>query len=168
MTTKVNFKINPETLELDVSIENDITSIEGEINIAKRILSMSTQLNFIEFPYSRSIDLGASIVIKKEFYEDDDDDDNYNGEEDFEISSFKEEILDEEILEEEDLSLKNEDETTESLSWKDTYDLDTYIITLNHDEAKKIVGGLTTPSCIATILIYEMLKRTINKVELCL
>ena len=161
MTTKVNFKINPDTLELDVSIEKDISSNEGEINIAKRILSMSTQLNFIDFPYSRSIDLGASIVIEQEFFDEDNfyDDDEYFGK----VSN------NDEDLEEENEEKNEEESINESLTWKDTGDdLDTYTITLNHKEAKKIVGGLTTPSCIATILIYEMLKRTINKVELCL
>lgn len=51
----------------------------------------------------------------------------------------------------------------EPLRWAEGED---YIdIRLNLEEANKIIGGLTTPSSIATMMIYELFKKTIHKVE---
>lgn len=62
MTVSVNFKINAITKQLDVSLlSNEAT--EQETCVAKRILSMSTQLNFVNLPVSHGIDVGASIEV---------------------------------------------------------------------------------------------------------
>lgn len=159
MTTKVNFKINPETLKLDVSIENDEELDSIEINFAKRILSLSTQLNFVQLPYSRSVDLGASIIIEKQLYEDEDGD-YWDGEE----------VVDSETLFK---NLENNEhkinESETKMSWTNPVnEFEYYDISVDVEEAKKIVGGLTVPSVVATMLVYEMLKRTIKKVEISL
>lgn len=50
-----------------------------------------------------------------------------------------------------------------SIGWKSG---DSYVnIIIDLDDAKSVIGGLTTPSSIATMMIYELLKRTITKVE---
>ncbi len=51
----------------------------------------------------------------------------------------------------------------QSIGWKDG---DTYVnVMLDVDDARKIIGGLTSPSAIATMMIYELFKRTTRKVE---
>lgn len=178
MTTKVNFKINPNTMELDVFIEEDDTSEEFEINFAKRILSLSTQLNFVDLPYSRSIDLGASIIIEKEFYEDyyfDEDSDIedemfFNSEElgDF-LKNNQDDQVEIEQVENEKEGHNIEDKEQEPSTWENSLNEDEcYSIKLDVNEAKKIIGGLTTPSVIASRLVYEMLKRVVKKVEISL
>lgn len=190
MTVTVNFKINAITKQLEVSLLKDEAS-EQETCVAKRILSMATQLNFVNLPISHGIDVGASIEVMAE-----DSEDSYyrygedDGDEEFEEEEYDsddpyaergvniEDVVD--LVKEEEVrhmeKLQNEvdcDKTKAQieemvnngvpLRWAEGED---YIdVRLNLDEANKIIGGLTTPSSIATMMIYELFKKTIHKVE---
>lgn len=183
MTATVNFKINAITKQLDVSLlSNDAT--EQEKCVAKRILSMSTQLNFVNLPISNGIDVGASIEVTAEDSEDSDfyeygEDEEFNEyEAPYERANTIDDVVD--LVKEEEVrhieKMQNEvdcDKTKaqieemvnngEPLRWAEGED---YIdIRLNLEEANKIIGGLTTPSSIATMMIYELFKKTIHKVE---
>lgn len=190
MTVTVNFKINAITKQLEVSLLKDEAS-EQETCVAKRILSMATQLNFVNLPISHGIDVGASIEVMAEdseysYYRYGEDD----GDEEFEEEEYDsddpyaergvniEDVVD--LVKEEEVrhmeKLQNEvncDKTKAQieemvnngvpLRWAEGED---YIdVRLNLDEANKIIGGLTTPSSIATMMIYELFKKTIHKVE---
>lgn len=190
MTVTVNFKINAITKQLEVSLLKDEAS-EQETCVAKRILSMATQLNFVNLPISHGIDVGASIEVMAEdseysYYRYGED----NGDEEFEEEEYDsddpyaerngniEDVID--LVKEEEVrhmeKLQNEvdcDKTKAQieemvnngvpLRWAEGED---YIdVRLNLDEANKIIGGLTTPSSIATMMIYELFKKTIHKVE---
>lgn len=188
MTVTVNFKINAITKELEVSLLKDEAS-EQETCVAKRILSMATQLNFVNLPISHGIDVGASIEVMAEDSEDSyyrygEDDDEDELEEDDRDDPYAErngnieDVID--LVKEEEVrhmeKFQNEvdcDKTKaqieemvnngEPLRWAEGED---YIdVRLNLDEANKIIGGLTTPSSIATMMIYELFKKTIHKVE---
>lgn len=183
MTVSVNFKINAITKQLDVSLlSNEAT--EQETCVAKRILSMSTQLNFVNLPVSHGIDVGASIEVTAESDEDSEfyAYGEYDEEEEYEETSNRgvtiEDVVD--LVKEEEVrhmeKMQNEvdcDKTKaqieemvnngEPLRWAEGED---YIdVRLNLEEANKIIGGLTTPSSIATMMIYELFKKTIHKVE---
>jgi len=183
MTVSVNFKINAITKQLDVSLlSNEAT--EQETCVAKRILSMSTQLNFVNLPVSHGIDVGASIEVTAESDEDSEfyGYGEYDEEEEYEEPSNRgatiEDVVD--LVKEEEVrhmeKMQNEvdcDKTKaqieemvnngEPLRWAEGED---YIdVRLNLEEANKIIGGLTTPSSIATMMIYELFKKTIHKVE---
>lgn len=196
MSAIVKFKINLDNSNLEVFIEeNDATPLET--TFAKKVLSLSTQLHFINFPKTTGIDIGSSIVIEEEldydyFDEEDERDDDEDDENDFdnEEESFSSDIL---IAEEESVGMpeleaidyvETEEDTevdynveintikekintyleeNETLSWVDS---DKYVsIKADYSDALKLVGGLTTPSSIATMMIYELLKRTLTKVE---
>lgn len=188
MTVTVNFKINAITKELEVSLLKDEAS-EQETCVAKRILSMATQLNFVNLPISHGIDVGASIEVMAE----DSEDSYYHYSEDYDEDELEEDDRDDpyakrngniedviDLVKEEEVrhmeKLQNEvdcDKTKaqieemvnngEPLRWAEGED---YIdVRLNLDEANKIIGGLTTPSSIATMMIYELFKKTIHKVE---
>jgi hypothetical protein len=188
MTVTVNFKINAITKQLEVSLLKDEAS-EQETCVAKRILSMATQLNFVNLPISHGIDVGASIEVMAEdsedsyyrYGEDDDEDELEIDDQDdpyAERNGNIEDVID--LVKEEEVrhmeKLQNEvdcDKTKaqieemvnngEPLRWAEGED---YIdVRLNLDEANKIIGGLTTPSSIATMMIYELFKKTIHKVE---
>lgn len=196
MTVTVNFKINAISKQLEVSLlKNEAT--EQENCIAKRILSMSTQLSFVNLPVCHGIDVGASIEVSAEEghdgYDDDDDDDEfyeydidnqYVADADEDESNVEERVntIDEviDLVKEEEVRhierLQNQvdcDKTQaeidemvhngQPLRWAEGED---YIdVRLNLSEANKIIGGLTTPSSIATMMIYELFKKTIHKVE---
>jgi hypothetical protein len=183
MTVTVNFKINAITKQLDVSLLKD-DATEQETCVAKRILSMSTQLNFVNLPVSHGIDVGASIEVTAEDGEDSDfyEYGEYDEEEIYESSDERASTIDDvvDLVKEEEVrhmeKMQNEvdcDKTKaqieemvnngEPLRWAEGED---YIdIRLNLEEANKIIGGLTTPSSIATMMIYELFKKTIHKVE---
>lgn len=184
MTVTVNFKINAITKELEVSLLKDEAS-EQETCVAKRILSMATQLNFVNLPISHGIDVGASIEVMAEDSEDsyyrygeDDDEEDDRDDPYAERNGNIEDVID--LVKEEEVrhmeKFQNEvdcDKTKAQieemvnngvpLRWAEGED---YIdVRLNLDEANKIIGGLTTPSSIATMMIYELFKKTIHKVE---
>jgi len=187
MTVSVNFKINAITKQLDVALSDD-SATEQERCVAKRILSMATQLNFVNLPVSHGIDVGGSIEVsaergdENEFYlygEDEDEgyDDDYDYETHYQTKTI-EDVVD--LVKEEEVrhmeKLQNDvncDKTKtqiaemiqngQPLRWAEGED---YIdIRLNLDDANNIIGGLTTPSSIATMMIYELFKKTIHKVE---
>lgn len=198
MSINVNFKVNPLNKSLEIMLDKHSDATEQELNLAKRILSISSQLNFVDFPVSNGIDLGASIVVSEDNYDNYDDDDYFSGDEGYrneipdafhntqniEMASFKK--IDEEDKDIDDIvDFVSEDpeffnstevsfnhtrkqiedmiNNNEPISWKDG---ESYVsINLDLEEAKKVIGGLTTPSAIATLMIYELLKKTINKVE---
>lgn len=200
MTVTVNFKINEITKKLDVSLLKDESTPQEEV-MAKRILSMSTQLNFVNLPISYGIDVGASIEVSEEQH-DDEDENFYNYEEDEEHDEdldeqvevheashssdvavgVSEQTIDDviDIVKEEEIRRMdnfqqdvNCDKTKieiesiiangQSLRWAEG---EQYVdIRLNLEEASQIIGGLTTPSSIATMMIYELVKKTIHKVE---
>lgn len=198
MSAIVKFKINLDNSNLEVFIEeNDATPLET--TFAKKVLSLSTQLHFINFPKTTGIDIGSSIVIEEEYLEEEyfeedyfEDDEEEDDEEDFDNV---EESFSSDLLIEEELSIEmpelevidyveTEEQTevdynveintikekinsyleeNETLSWIDS---DKYVsIKADYNDALKLVGGLTTPSSIATMMIYELLKRTLTKVE---
>lgn len=199
MTVTVNFKINEITKQLDVSLLKDDSTPQEEC-LAKRILSMATQLNFVNLPISYGIDVGASIEVSEERYNEDDDFYNYEQDEDDDQEEDEESELDQEteyaaqevnvvertiddvidiVKEEEVRRMDNVNQDVDydktkkeiedivkngqSLRWAEG---EQYVdIRLNVDEASKIIGGLTTPSSIATMMIYELVKKTIHKVE---
>lgn len=188
MTVTVNFKINAITKQLDVSLLENEASAQ-ETCVAKRILGMSTQLNFVNLPISHGIDVGASIEVMaedadNEFYRyDDNDEEEFEEEYDIEDPYAERSVNIEDVVDlvkEEEFrhmeKLQNEvdcDKTKaqieemvnngEPLRWAEGED---YIdVRLNLEEANKIIGGLTTPSSIATMMIYELFKKTIHKVE---
>jgi hypothetical protein len=195
MTVTVNFKINEITKQLDVSLLKDDSTPQEEC-LAKRILSMSTQLNFVNLPMSHGIDVGSSIEVSEERY-DDEGEEFYNYEEDEqddeseidEVSSdsdvevnVSEKTIDDviDIVKEEEVrrieniqqnvdcdktqkEIEDIVSSGQSLRWAEG---EQYVdIKLNVEEASKIIGGLTTPSSIATMMIYELVKKTIHKVE---
>jgi len=202
MSINVNFKVNPLNKSLEIMLDKHSDATEQELNLAKRILSISSQLNFVDFPVSNGIDLGASIVVSEDNYDnyddDDDDDDYFSGDEGYRneipdafhntqnigMVSFKKIDEEEKDIDDivdfvsEDPEFFNSTEVSfnhtrkqiedminnnEPISWKDG---ESYVsINLDLEEAKKVIGGLTTPSAIATLMIYELLKKTINKVE---
>lgn len=186
MTVSVNFKINAITKQLDVALSDD-SATEQELCVAKRILSMSTQLNFVNLPVSHGIDVGGSIEVSAErgdesdFYLYGEDEDEGYDDDDYEPhyrAKTIEDVVD--LVKEEEVrhmeKLQNEvncDKTKtqiaemvqngQPLRWAEGED---YIdIRLNLDDANNIIGGLTTPSSIATMMIYELFKKTIHKVE---
>lgn len=186
MTVSVNFKINALTKQLDVALSDD-SATEQELCVAKRILSMSTQLNFVNLPVSYGIDVGGSIEVSaergdesefylygeedEEFYEDDDYEPHYRAKtvEDVVDLVKEEEVRHMEKLQNEVNCDKTKAQIAEMvqngqpLRWAEGED---YIdIRLNLDDANNIIGGLTTPSSIATMMIYELFKKTIHKVE---
>lgn len=195
MSAIVQFKINPDTLNLDVSIKKDEYTTEVENIFAKKILSMAVQLNFVDLPTSFGIDVGGQIIVNEENemeydYDYDEDEDDIDQDDDFDrnlneldedeedenqeqiVETIKEEI-NEVILNSElkntDVSIKTEDKIylteEETSNWVDLED-DKYIsIELNLTDASRLVGGLTTPSSIATMMVYELLKRILKKVE---
>lgn len=192
MSAIVKFKINLDNSNLEVFIEeNDATPLET--TFAKKVLSLSTQLHFINFPKTTGIDIGSSIVIEEEYLEDEYfEDEEEEDEEDFDNveESFSSDLLIEgelsiEMPELEVIDYVETEEQTEvdynveintikekinsyleeneTLSWIDS---DKYVsIKADYNDALKLVGGLTTPSSIATMMIYELLKRTLTKVE---
>jgi len=194
MSAIVQFKINPDTLNLDISIKKDEYTTEVENIFAKKILSMAVQLNFVDLPISFGIDVGGQIIVNEENemeydydYDIDEDEDDIDEDENFDINTgeLEEEVYQEEIVEtiKEEINevmlnseLKDTDEAIlngdkiylteeETSNWVDLAD-DKYVsIELNLTEASRLVGGLTTPSSIATMMVYEMLKRTLKKVE---
>ncbi len=196
MSAIVQFKINPDTLNLDISIKKDEYTTEVENIFAKKILSMAVQLNFVDLPISFGIDVGGQIIVNEENemeydydydYDIDEDEDNIDEDENFDINTgeLEEEVYQEEIVEtiKEEINevmlnseVKDTDESIlngdkiyltekETSNWVDLAD-DKYVsIELNLTEASRLVGGLTTPSSIATMMVYEMLKRTLKKVE---
>lgn len=192
MSAIVQFKINPDTLNLDISIKKDEYTTEVENIFAKKILSMAVQLNFVDLPISFGIDVGGQIIVNEENemeydYDIDEYEDDINEDENFDINTgeLEEEVYQEEIFEtiKEEINevmlnseVKDTDESIlngdkiylteeETSNWVDLAD-DKYVsIELNLTEASRLVGGLTTPSSIATMMVYEMLKRTLKKVE---
>ncbi len=194
MSAIVQFKINPDTLNLDISIKKDEYTTEVENIFAKKILSMAVQLNFVDLPISFGIDVGGQIIVNEENemeydydYDIDEDEDDIDEDENFDINTgeSEEEVYQEEIVEtiKEEINevmlnseVKDTDESIlngdkiylteeETSNWVDLAD-DKYVsIELNLTEASRLVGGLTTPSSIATMMVYEMLKRTLKKVE---
>ncbi len=190
MTVKINFKINPDTKKLDISIDSDVENEnQQELDMAKRILGLSTQLNFVDLPVGKGFDVGASIIVETENYHDEEsyyddyDEDNFDEEESpfinrsdsFEASSigeFSSDIInkrDESEIEQTMNFSKTQKEIQEfisenrSIGWKHGEE---YVnVYLDIEDASKVIGGLTSPTSIATMMVYELLKRTINKVE---
>lgn len=163
MTAIVKFKINKDTKNLEVFIEEG-TATDIEMIYAKKILSLSTQLNFVDLPNSNSIDLGSSIVIEEEFYDDlDDDEEDFNDDldDDEELEEIIEVVTVEELIEVDPYA-----KFTGKITHNDGMIKDNYVsISVDLKDAQKVVGGLTTPSCVATMMIYELLKRTLAKME---
>lgn len=194
MTVTVNFKINPENKKLEVTLDNDNDNA-NELAIGKRILGMATQLNFVSLPASKGFDVGGAIVVEAEEYPEDDDwdEDFYASErDDVDLDDFDNqdnvqcEAINQDKKIEDVADIITEDQLIESfqaeitvdktrslieemtangeyIGWKDG---DTYInVILDVDDARKVIGGLTSPSAIATMMIYELFKRTTRKVE---
>lgn len=203
MSVKVNFKINPENKMLDISFAKEDEATDQEVSMAKRVLSLATQLHFVDFPKSVGIDVGASIVIAQEIDHDDeewDEEEFFEGDEGYyhEAGSpfvnpeadaltasviHGEEVLVSSVDDVIDFVTTDANEDTgveincsktkkqiedmlangETIGWKTGEDYLSF--SLDVDDAKEVIGGLTTPSVIATMMIYELLKKTIYKVE---
>ncbi len=168
MSAIVKFKINPDTLNLDVSIKKDEYTTEVETIFAKKILSMAVQLNFVDLPTSFGIDVGGEIIVNEESemeyeyeYDNEEDEDELDELEDEELQKNKEEISNDSVKKEDKIYLNEE----ESSTWVDLEDDKWISIEMNLTEARRLVGGLTTPSSVATMMVYELLKRTLKKVE---
>lgn len=184
MTVYVNFKVDPENKKLNVSIDTNAYDPEFdsqiEMQYAKKILATAVQLNFVELPKSTSFDVGGRISISQVTDDDRDDDydyDLYNGDELIELDElyddeFPEENYDEVIVNSESIEIdlentaekepiKLDDETNESWSYSD----EMVEVSLDLKDANEIIGGLTTPSAIATMMVYNLFKRVVYNVE---
>lgn len=204
MTVNVNFKINPETKLLDIALVGEDGSTEHELNMAKRVLSLATQLHFVDFPKSVGIDVGASIVVSEEVDNDEswDEEEFFEGDEGYyhdsptqfinddadeltasvihkstpveQLTRSVDDVIDFVTSEDDVVPVEINCSKTkkqiedmlskgESIGWKNG---DDYLqFSLDIDDAKEVIGGLTTPSVIATMMVYELLKKTIYKVE---
>lgn len=185
MTVYVNFKVDPENKNLNVSIDTSDYDPEFdsqiEIQYAKKILATAVQLNFVELPKSTSFDVGGRISISQVTDEQDDDYDYDldNGDELIELDDdeldddeFPEENYDEVIVNSESIEIdlentaekepiKLDDEPNESWSYSD----EMVEISLDLKDANDIIGGLTTPSAVATMMVYNLFKRVVYNVE---
>lgn len=186
MTVYVNFKVDPENKKLHVSIDkssyDDSLDSPVELQYAQKILATAVQLNFVDLPQSTLFDVGGRIAINK--FSDDYDEDDYdfdNGDElieldddqeELETDEFHEEVYTEVIVNSEavDIDLANTankesvEITNESMeNW--VYSDALVEICLDLEDANRIIGGLTTPSAIATMMVYNLFKRVVYNVE---
>lgn len=183
MTVYVNFKVDPENKKLNVSIDTSDYDPEFdsqiEMQYAKKILATAVQLNFVELPKSTSFDVGGRISISQVTDEQDYDYDLENGDElieldddELEDDEFPEENYDEVIVNSESIEIdlenteekepiKLDDETNESWYYSD----EMVEVSLDLKDANEIIGGLTTPSAIATMMVYNLFKRVVYNVE---
>ena len=184
MTVYVNFKVDPENKNLNISIDTSDYDPEFdsqiEMQYAKKILATAVQLHFVELPKSTSFDVGGRISISQVTDDERDDDydyDLYNGDELIELDElyddeFPEENYDEVIVNSESIEIdlentaekepiKLDDETNESWYYSD----EMVEVSLDLKDANEIIGGLTTPSAIATMMVYNLFKRVVYNVE---
>jgi len=183
MTVYVNFKVDPENKNLNISIDTSDYDPEFdsqiEMQYAKKILATAVQLHFVELPKSTSFDVGGRISISQVTDDDRDDDYDYDlyGDELIELDElyddeFPEENYDEVIVNSESIEIdlentaekepiKLDDVLNESWSYSD----EMVEVSLDLKDANEIIGGLTTPSAIATMMVYNLFKRVVYNVE---
>lgn len=143
MTAYVKFSVDAENHKLRIEAITDEANTLETI-FAKKALSISTRLAFVELQEIGVFDIGAQIVINSYGYSD---------------------VTLEKIVSELDNSIESEsseaDET--EMNWKvGEHEVS---LSLDLDDANEIIGGLASVTATSAMTVFVLLKKTIHAVE---
>lgn len=143
MTAYVKFSVDAENHKLRIEAITDEANTLETI-FAKKALSISTRLAFVELQEIGVFDIGAQIVINSYGYSD---------------------VTLEKIVSELDNSIESEsseaDET--EMNWK--VGEHEVRLSLDLDDANEIIGGLASVTATSAMTVFVLLKKTIHAVE---